>query len=118
MLLTSLAVDLLGSPVEIHLASGERESVRLERGGQSGVMLTERGAGEQGSNALHGLGLRSPLPPMLLLLLLSDHYFSVKPRRCGVEGSLLQRRVRLDTIVASGQCFQNKITLDYNKLDS
>lgn len=38
-------MDLLGSPVEIHLASGERESVRLERGGQSGVMLTERGAG-------------------------------------------------------------------------
>lgn len=42
-------MDLLGSPVEIHLASGERESVRLERGGQSGVMLTERGAGEQRS---------------------------------------------------------------------
>lgn len=42
-------MDLLGSPVEIHLASGERESVRLERGGQSGVMLTERGTGEQRS---------------------------------------------------------------------
>lgn len=42
-------MDLLGSPVEIHLASGERESVRLELGGRSGVMLTERGAGEQRS---------------------------------------------------------------------
>lgn len=30
---------LLGSPVEIHLAGGERESVRLGRGGRSGGML-------------------------------------------------------------------------------
>lgn len=37
--LTSLAVYLLGSPVEIHLAGGERESVRLGRGGRRGCML-------------------------------------------------------------------------------
>lgn len=30
---------LLGSPVEIHLAGGERVSVRLGRGGRSGGML-------------------------------------------------------------------------------
>lgn len=38
--LTSLAVYFLGSPVEIHLAGGERVSVRLRRGGRSGGMLT------------------------------------------------------------------------------
>lgn len=38
--LTTLGVNLLGSPVEIHLAGGERESVRLGRGGRSGDMLT------------------------------------------------------------------------------
>lgn len=37
--LTSLAVYLLGSPVEIHLAGGERVSARLGRGGRSGGML-------------------------------------------------------------------------------
>lgn len=33
-------MDLLGSPVEIHLAGGEQQSMRLGRGGQSGGMLT------------------------------------------------------------------------------
>ena len=37
--LTSLAVYLLGSPVEIHFAGGERASARLGRGGRSGGML-------------------------------------------------------------------------------
>lgn len=37
--LTTLAVYLLGSPVEIHLAGGERQSVRLGQGGRSGDIL-------------------------------------------------------------------------------
>lgn len=37
--LTSLAVYLLSSPVEIHLAGGERVSVWLGGGGRSGGML-------------------------------------------------------------------------------
>lgn len=40
--LTTLAVDLLGSPVEIHVAGGRRESLRLVREGCSGDMLTAR----------------------------------------------------------------------------
>lgn len=37
--LTALAVNLLGSPVEIHFAGGRRESLRLVREGWSGDML-------------------------------------------------------------------------------
>lgn len=37
---TSFTVDLLWSPVEIHLAGVERRSLRLGRGGRSGVMLS------------------------------------------------------------------------------
>lgn len=43
--LTSLTVYLLGSPVEIHLAGGERQSVMLGRGGRSGGMLMARRQG-------------------------------------------------------------------------
>lgn len=38
--LTSLTVNLLGSPVEIHLAGGEEGSARREAGGRDGGMLT------------------------------------------------------------------------------
>lgn len=42
VMLTTLAVNLLGSPVEIHLAGGRRESLRLAAEGWSGDMLTAR----------------------------------------------------------------------------
>lgn len=46
---TSLAVYLLGSPVEIHLAGGDRASVRLGRGGgrSGGMLIAHRQSGRR-----------------------------------------------------------------------
>lgn len=106
--LTSLAVYLLGSSVEIHLAGGGcgfGESVMLGRGGRSGDMLTAHSlTGSQ--KRCSGPGLRSPN----LLRLLGNHNFSLEPPEVTVDVGFhpSPNKTEEENVVLPVSCFRIK----------